>query len=62
MKTLLQEALRTLENRVRNSLNRIDGVQVHFERIEKRGGFFTAVYTVNVPIFDEDDKDGAKNN
>jgi len=58
MKTLLQEALKTLENRVRNSLNRIEGVQVHFDKIEKRGGFFTAVYTVNVPIFDEEKKDG----
>ena len=58
MKTLLQEALRTLENRVRNSLNRIDGVVVHFEKIEKHGGFFAAMYTVTVPIFDEEKKDG----
>ena len=62
MKTLLQEALKTQEAKLRNSLNRIDGAVVHFERIEKRSGFFATVYTVTVPIFDEDDKDGAKNN
>ena len=58
MKSQLQEALQTLENKVRNSLNRIEGVQVHFDKIEKRGGFFTAVYTVNVPILDEKEKTG----
>jgi hypothetical protein len=44
MKTELQEALKAMENKVRNSLSRLDGVQVHFNQIEKRGGYFTAVY------------------
>lgn len=50
----LQESLTALEARVRNSLNRINGVQVHFDKIEKQGGFYAAIYTVCVPIIEEE--------
>jgi hypothetical protein len=55
MKLRLQEALTALESKVRNSLNRIAGVFVGFNKIEKRGGFYVAVYTVCVPIPDTDE-------
>ncbi|MDR1506550.1 MAG: hypothetical protein LBI67_05555 [Treponema sp.] len=51
MKIRLQEALTAMEAKVRNSLSRLSGVQVGFNKIEKRGGFFV-VYTVCVPIPD----------
>jgi hypothetical protein len=50
----LQEALTAMEAKVRNSLSRLAGVQVGFNKIEKRGGFYVAVYTVCVPITDAD--------
>jgi hypothetical protein len=60
MKLRLQEALAALELKVRNSLNRLPGAQVGFNKIEKRGGFYVAVYTVCVPIPDaEEDADRA---
>jgi hypothetical protein len=57
MLTALQNGLKALESKVRNSLSRLDGVQVQFNQIEKRGGFFVAVYTVCVPIT-EAEKEG----
>ncbi|MDR0719385.1 MAG: hypothetical protein LBF78_07085 [Treponema sp.] len=59
MKFRLQEALAALESKVRNSLNRISGVQVGFNKIEKRGGFYVAVYTVCVPIPDANEDEEA---
>jgi hypothetical protein len=56
----LQEALSALESKVRSSLNRIPGVQVGFNIIEKRGGFYVAVYTVCVPIPDTDEDEEEK--
>jgi hypothetical protein len=53
----LQEALTALEAKVRNSLNRLSGVQVGFNKIEKRGGYYVAVYTVCVPIPDADEEE-----
>jgi hypothetical protein len=53
----LQEALTALESKVRNSLNRLSGVQVGFNKIEKRGGFYVAVYTVCVPIPDAEEEE-----
>ena len=53
----LQEALTALENKVRSSLNRIIGVQVEFVKIERRGGFFKAVYTVSVPITEPEEEE-----
>jgi hypothetical protein len=50
----LQETLKALEAKVRNSLSRLAGVQVSFNQIEKRGGFFVAVFTVCVPIIEEE--------
>jgi len=50
----LQEGLKALEAKVRNSLSRLEGVQVQFNQIEKRGGFFVAVYTVCVPITEKE--------
>jgi hypothetical protein len=59
MKLRLQESLTALEAKVRNSLNRLPGVQVGFNKIEKRGGFYVAVYTLCVPIPDvEEDGEG----
>jgi hypothetical protein len=57
MKLHLQEALTALEAKVRNSLNRLSGVQVGFNKIEKRGGFYVAVYTVCVPIPDAEEEE-----
>jgi len=58
MKTDLQNALKAMEAKVRNSLSRIDGASVQFKQIEKHSGFFMAVYTVNVPITDAERENG----
>jgi len=54
----LQEGLKVLEAKVRNSLSRIEGASVQFRQIEKHGGFFTAVYIVNVPVTDAEQEGG----
>jgi hypothetical protein len=48
--------------RLQESLNRLPGVQVGFNKIEKRGGFYVAIYTLCVPIpdADEDEEKGEK--
>ncbi|GHT52522.1 hypothetical protein FACS1894106_1430 [Spirochaetia bacterium] len=55
MKILLQEVLTTLESKVRNSLARLSGVQVGFNKIEKSGGFYVAIFTVCVPLINENE-------
>ena len=52
----LQEALTAMEAKVRNSMSRLPfGTQVYFEKIDKKGSFFTARFNLVIPITDPEE-------